>query len=263
MVEPGFMQVAIFLTNKATVGECLEKGLFGTSAAYGKAVREGDLLLLYNFSARQLYGVWSAASDGGTFDPGAWGGDYRNQVRVSLASREMVGVPGYCLEYMLGEDKKWGRLLTGSKGHNLLQYFAFDYSGEIGMGLPLHETEREYRRQHPASFVSGDGHRVRFKEEKIIDDCLHVMQVPHAYELVIAFPPAQLVPTFVVHRKSGEPVYVEVVSDAYASGCEERMQRKNSIYAEHRLPVMELFPDDLRSVGTSLLKKLAAFKVAL
>src|SRR5260370_2708830 len=198
------MQIAIFLCSNETMGECLEKQLFGTGAPYGNQVRRGDLLSLYNFTERALYGFWSAASDSGTFDARAWEGRYRNQVRLAPGSKVIMQVPRYCLVNILGDVPNWGQLIRGHKGHNLLQYFAHDYASETELGVSLQAVEEDYRIRHPANFFCEDGHRVRSTHEKIIDDWFYRRKIPHAYESVLALP-GQLIPDFVVHRGDGGP----------------------------------------------------------
>jgi hypothetical protein len=252
------VQLVIYLCNDKTWGECLDKKLFGTSAAYGKTVRKGDLLLLHNTTKRVLCGVWQATSDSGTLDARAWGGGYPNQVRVSLASKDMACLPKYCFQELLGAERGWGKAFAGSRAHNLLQYFAFEYTGTMGLGVPLQQTEKDYRAQHPASFVCQDGHKVRFREEQQIDECLARWNIPHAYELVLAFPPAQLVPAFVVHRSSGESVYIECPGLAADITSVNRDEQKRQIYEGRGLLKVELNGNELKSLETSLAGKLSA-----
>ncbi len=252
------MQVAIFLCNKETMAECLEKKLFGSSAPYAKSVRKGDVVLLYNVAERFLYGVWTAASNGGTFDVRAWGGSYPHQAKVTLASKEMIRLPKYCFGDILGAEGGWGKAITGTKAHNLLQYFAFEYQGTMGLGVPLHEMEKSYRAAHPARFACADGHKVRFGEEGLVDECLSRLKIPHAYELVIALPPVQLVPTFAVHRPSGESVYIECACGDGDSLVQARRAHKQGIYEERGFRLVDLGQEDLRQLDSSLAVKLGA-----
>lgn len=246
------MQVAIFLCNKETMAECLAKELFGSSASYAKTVRKGDILLLYNKTERILYGVWVAASNQGTFDSRAWGGGYPNQVRVAQASAKILRLPQYCFGHLLGDGEGWGKAVTGSKGHNLLQYFAFEYQGTLGLGVPLQDIERNYREKHSAQFKCTDGHRVRLKEEQLIDNWLSRLKIPHAYEILIAIPPAQLVPAFVVHKPTGEMICIEFVGGSGDPSLEARRRRNNGIYSEQKLPVVALSEADVKSLDECL-----------
>jgi Development and cell death domain len=257
----GCMQVAIFLCNDKTWSECLEKNLFGTSSAYGKTVRKGDFLLLYNTTKRMLCGVWKAVSDNKTFDSQAWGGGFPNQVRVSLASSGMACLPKHCFQGLLGAESGWGKGVTGTRAHNLLQYFAFEYLGTMGLGVPLQQHEKDYRAQHPANFVCQDGHKVRFREEQVIDECLARWNIPHAYEFVLAFPPAQLVATFVVHRSDSEPVFIECRHAAADAVTDARSEQKRSIYANHGLRMIEISGADLNNLERTLVGKLEALGV--
>jgi hypothetical protein len=255
------MQLAIFLCSEKTWAECLEKNLFGTSSAYGKTARKGDILLLYNTTKRVLCGVWHAVSDSKTFDPRAWGGGYPHQVQVSLASKDMACLPKYCFQELLGPESGWGKALTGTRAHNLLQYFAFEYVETMGLGVPLQQSEKDYRAQHPANFVCQDGHKVRFREEQLIDECLALWKIPHAYELVLAFPPSPLGPTFVVHRSGSEPVYIECQHAAADAATDARSEEKRRVYASRGLSVVEVSAADLNNLETTFAGKLKGLGV--
>lgn len=215
-------------------------------------VRKGDILLLYNTTERLLYGVWAAASDRGTFEPHAWGGSYLNQVRVAQASATIVRLPHYCFGHILGDGEEWGKAVTGTKGHNLLQYFAFAYQGTLGLGVPLQDVERIYRAEHPAQFICTDGHRVRLKEEQIIDNSLSRLKIAHAYELVIAIPPAQLVPAFVVHKPNGEAVYLEFLDERGDHSLEARRKRNLMVYSGRELPMVAFSKADVECIDANL-----------
>ncbi|XP_020674339.2 B2 protein-like, partial [Dendrobium catenatum] len=66
----------IFVCNNDTMQENLERQLFGLPSRYRDSVRAitpGLPLFLYNYSTHQLYGIFEAASFGGTnIDPLAW-----------------------------------------------------------------------------------------------------------------------------------------------------------------------------------------------
>lgn len=58
---------AIFMSNLATMGECLEKQLFGLPSSNGdfvRRVRAGMLLFLFEYEKRELHGVFQATTDG-------------------------------------------------------------------------------------------------------------------------------------------------------------------------------------------------------
>ncbi|TKY49411.1 B2 protein [Spatholobus suberectus] len=59
---------AIFMSNRSTFKECLEKRLLGLPAPFSsfvRSVKAGMILFLFEFEERKLYGVFEAISDGG------------------------------------------------------------------------------------------------------------------------------------------------------------------------------------------------------
>lgn len=59
---------AIFMSNRRTFKECLEKrllGLPGPFSSFVRSVKAGMILFLFEFEERKLYGVFKAISDGG------------------------------------------------------------------------------------------------------------------------------------------------------------------------------------------------------
>lgn len=58
---------AIFMSNSATISECLQMKLFGLPASFCdfvKQVKAGMTLFLFEYETRKLHGVFEAASDG-------------------------------------------------------------------------------------------------------------------------------------------------------------------------------------------------------
>ncbi|KAL2331047.1 hypothetical protein Fmac_018628 [Flemingia macrophylla] len=59
---------AIFMSNRSTFKECLEKrllGLPGSFCSFVRCVKAGMILFLFEFEERKLYGIFEAISDGG------------------------------------------------------------------------------------------------------------------------------------------------------------------------------------------------------
>ena len=256
------MKAAVFLCNNETMGECFEKKLFGTNELYGFEVHRGDFLFLYNFSDELVYGVWIAEQNGGTYFRGAWNGRFPNQVPISLASKAMISVPRYALRRILG-DGNVGQILSDYKAQNLLQYFAHNYTSELELGIELSTEETDYRRKHKANWHCEDGHVVRSKGEKIIDDWLYEhLERAHAYEPILPIP-GHLIPDWVVHKPDGDPVYIEYWGILNDPSYETRRLHKSKLYAQYRLPLVELEPEHLRSLDSFLLPKLRGKGVVL
>lgn len=59
---------AIFMSNRRTKRECLQRELFGLPLKFidfVKSIRAGMILFLFEHERRELYGVFEAISDGG------------------------------------------------------------------------------------------------------------------------------------------------------------------------------------------------------
>ncbi|WOK91361.1 B2 protein-like [Canna indica] len=88
----------IFVCNNETMPENLRRQLFGLPSRYRdsvRAIKPGLPLFLYNYSTHQLYGIFEAASFGGTnIDPTAWEdkkcpGESRFPAQVRVVTREI------------------------------------------------------------------------------------------------------------------------------------------------------------------------------
>lgn len=96
----------------------------------------------------------------------------------------------------------------------------------------------------PASrIVCADGHKVRSREERVIDDWLHANGIPHQCEPKLA----GMRPDWRV----GD-TYLEYWGLAGQQGYEARREEKLRLYRERGLRLVELFPEDLADLGTKL-----------
>jgi hypothetical protein len=247
------MRVAVFLCSNETMTECYTLGLFGTNEPYGRAVRVGDLCLLYNYSDNKVYGVWAADSTGGTYKPTAWRGRYPHQVKVKQVSKAVISVGRAGIQSLVGDGSNLGRIYDGDAAQEILQHFASVYHSSVTTSGAVHENEGDYRARHPAQFFCDDGHRVRSPGEKIIDDWLRRHGVQHDYESITAIP--GLIPDFVVFDRRGVPVFIEywgMTSPEY----QQRRLRKSQIYAQFMLPLVELYPHHLETIDATLMNAL-------
>jgi hypothetical protein len=83
------MKLFIFLCDQATESECLKKLLVGTTqtnSLWAATIRVGDEIYLFNFNTGVIRGPYSATSGADCLDPGAWGGRFPIQVRISKTS---------------------------------------------------------------------------------------------------------------------------------------------------------------------------------
>ena len=92
-----------------------------------------------------------------------------------------------------------------------------------------------------------DGHLVRSSLEKMVDDFLHEQGIPHEYEPKL--PWGQCMADFKIEKH-----YVEVwglvptkpnPQNAVIVTYLNKLKEKRRLYEKHRLPLVELFPDDI------------------
>jgi len=56
-------------------------------------ITRGGICFLYQYDLKKLYGVWRAKTTCGWHEKDAWGGKYKNQVRVELMSDAIIDAP--------------------------------------------------------------------------------------------------------------------------------------------------------------------------
>lgn len=133
-------------------------------------------------------------------------------------------------------------------GHRVTERNAIHVYGEAAATPDEPEGLRMADMRAPAAssaarFACADGHKVRSKEERVIDDWLHANGVPH-----------QLEPKLKGMRpdwRVGE-VYIEYWGLAGQQGYEARREEKLALYRERGLRLLELFPEDLQDLGAKL-----------
>jgi hypothetical protein len=94
----GFQQLMprstfIFECSTATYLDCVQKNLFGSNLPWPLKIKKGDFCCLYHYEVSTLFALWQATTDGGrNLVPKAWGGRFPFQVKVSLATPEIVEI---------------------------------------------------------------------------------------------------------------------------------------------------------------------------
>jgi hypothetical protein len=91
--------------------------------------------------------------------------------------------------------------------------------------------------------VCADGHKVHSKDERAIDDWLHVRGIPHEREPKLK----GMRPDWRVGN-----VYLEYWGMSGQQGYEARREEKLALYRKRRLRLVELFPEDLERLGAKL-----------
>lgn len=257
-------RVFIFECNEHTQSDCFRLQLFGTHEPWALRVQVDDFCFLYNYTPggnHFLYGVWAAQTVCACHEAEAWGGKYRNQVRVERVSQELVAVPRWSVkhivEYPVGERIGVKHELDGDRAQNLLQFYASDFNLRVRSGLEVSRDDQVYYERYPRKeeFRCADGHTVRSLSEKAIDDFLSGRGIQHDYEYLVPIP-EQLIPDFTVYTAERKPVYMEFWGMMNDPDYVERKTRKMEIYARYRFSPIELWRADLMDLSRSLLSKL-------
>jgi hypothetical protein len=253
------MNLWIFEASARTHPECQARSLFGSNKNWPLQVRRDDICFLYNYSEKQIYGVWFADTDGRkNIEPDAWGGEYPYQAKVRRAGTIVQAVPKTNVwatickpdtAYVL--NKLWGE-----RAHNLVQYFAHLKHEGFVSGIEFDSIETDYRNRFPATWTTSDGHRVRSKAELIIDDHLYKTGRPHAYEPVVFCGTKKLIPDFLLKCRNEEDVCIEYWGMLDDEAYRRRMEWKRQLYASNQIRLIDVTDEDLKSPDLFLEEKL-------
>lgn len=117
----------IFQCNNATEPDCFNLNLFGAGHGWPLQVEAGSPCFLFNFEKKVIYGIFEAISHGERdIDPAAWGGRYRNQVRVQRISQSLITVPRADIGVVINDPRRHQvcQIVTDKHADALLRYFA-------------------------------------------------------------------------------------------------------------------------------------------
>lgn len=120
------------------------------------------------------------------------------------------------------------------------------------------EIEREdgdFRKKFPANFRTEDGHYVRSKAEKIIDDWLFHKGIPHAYERRVPFEEEVYCDFFI---GIGQKVWIEYWGSEEKNYL-KRKELKISFYKKNNKNLIELIDRDIENLDDVLPLKLRPF----
>lgn len=248
------LKTYIFECNNDTYTECIERQLFGSNVRWPLGVKKGDICFLYHYGTHDVLALWEAVSDGSeNIEARAWQGRYRFQIRIHLQSSEILTVPRAIVNDIIKNPvtARVDNILEGYRAHNLVQFFASKTHTEFEREMALGDLDRDYRNRWPSNFICEDGHRVRSKGEKIIDDWLSRHRVFHAVEPI--FPNLHnLIPDFMVYDADGKPVFIEYWGLEADEAYNRRTELKYRIYSDHGLTVIGIKPADLQNIDEAM-----------
>jgi hypothetical protein len=74
--------------------DCIQKSVFGSNLPWPTQIKKGDHCFLYHYEVGTLFALWQASTDGGrNLVPRVWGGRFPFQVKVALATPEIIEFP--------------------------------------------------------------------------------------------------------------------------------------------------------------------------
>lgn len=253
----------IFRCSNKTEGECFSRMLFGENERFSADIidaKEGDTLFLFNVDKGILMGPFFATSRvTKNIVEEAWDGKFPYQIKVDRKSSfkplqidEMKSVItfrslGSGKQYPL--DMKIGIETT----KKILKLFESD-EREIG------ELKKSTLEQ--PKIRTDDGHFVRSKWERQIDNWLYTKKIPHTYEKTLNVHERIMCDFFIEKntRNENEDVYIELwgkKSQRYLNRREEKLK----IYKKYNLNLIELFPEDMGNLDEILTTKLSKYRI--
>ncbi|MEG3436475.1 hypothetical protein V0288_05030 [Pannus brasiliensis CCIBt3594] len=277
------MIIYSFVCSNKTYNECIERSLFGNNNAWPEQVRKGDYCILYNSSKHKILYLWKAVCDGRKdIEKNAWNGNYPYQVRVQKCTEEIYDISLDDLDTQARKQVTQGeKPIEGKDAEALLNLLFKNEKKQLETLLDLEKIkdedkplelfldpenlkiEKDYRQEYPATFRCRDGHYVRSKAEKIIDDYFTEYKLFHMYEPHIVNLPERdrLIPDFKVYNKDHKEIYIEYWGMLDKPNYYQRMKRKQEIYKKHNLRCIDLYDRDIENIDFNLSEKLKKFKV--
>ncbi len=232
----------IFLCSDSTEDECLRLNLFGGTEKYKskvKSLQVGDTLFLYNYKSKRLQGKFIATSElQSNIDTTAWEGDFPLQVSVKQVNfYKPITKIDFEKVVSFFNGKPQARLSV-EQAEKLDEIFKSDYRSSL--------AEEDYRKINEATISTLDGHWVRSRGEKLIDNWLFNKRIIHCYEVSIK----EGYCDFLIPAKDGD-IYIEY----WGMDDEDyklRKERKLKIYKEMEVKLIQVFHKDLKTLDNVL-----------
>ncbi len=119
----------------------------------------------------------------------------------------------------------------------------------------IEEEETNFRSKFPATIRTEDGHVVRSKSEKIIDDWLYNHKIAHAYERKVPIEEDVFCDFFLPYDKKVWIEFWGLDDERYL----ERKELKKKFYSQNNKILIEISEKDIERLDDILPKKLMPF----
>lgn len=246
----------LFRCKGSTYQECLDKKLFGATAAmhgFVSNVHVGDILYLNylpSFNDRNIFieGPFIAQSTVGNYDPNAWGGRFPSQIKVDTSlKRKKTKYPDYVS--LFGEPNQGSYsydfiLMDRTKGEKLTKAVTTNANNDIF-------DFKNFRQKWPLQFRAEDGHFVRSLSETLIDNWLYNNDYIHCYEKKLPIKENVLCDFYLKEKD----IYIEfwgIQDESYLKRKNEKIQ----IYRNNNLKLINLEMNDIMDIDSVLPNKI-------
>jgi hypothetical protein len=118
--------------------------------------------------------------------------------------------------------------------------------------------------KYPATIKTNDGHLVRSKSEKIIDDFLFAKGIVHAYEKKLPVEETIYCDFYIpVGKNRPMDIYIEFWGLVNDQKYLERKKSKIEIYNKHKFNLLEIIEKDIENLEEVLTGKLLTYQIQI
>ncbi len=224
--------------------------LFGQTKYYKNIVskiKKGDVLFLYNATTGRLHGEFIATSDGDeNIEANAWKGKFPWQVKIGW-KEEFKQIHRKDFEELIRFEGKLPEIPINQEQINGLRSIF-----KTAKDLPANEVE--LLDKYSKTYKTNDGHMVASEGELLIDNWLFDHRVWHIYEPKLPIE-ENVLADFGIITKDEKLIYLEFWGMEHKS-YKDRKETKLIIYKENDFTLIEVDPEDLRSLNEVLQRNL-------
>ncbi len=243
----------IFRCSESTYYECLKRMLFGQTRFYKNIIskiKKGDHLFLYNATTHRLHGEFVAVSDGQeNIEEDAWKGKFPWQVKVKFVE-EFKPIRRDDFNELLIFERGLPEIPVNEEQINSLRQI-------FRNAQDLLSNEVELLDKYQKTYKTNDGHMVASEGELLIDNWLFDHRVWHIYEPKLLVE-ENVLADFGILTKDENIIYLEFWG-MDGKRYKERKESKTKIYKDNLLILIEIFPEDLRSLNEVFQRKLKPY----